>query len=142
MIARLYEASQAGVKIRLIVRGICSLVPGVKGLSDNIEVISIVDRHLEHSRIFIFCAGGEDQCFISSADWMIRNLDHRVEVTVPIHDRALRDELKAYLEIQLRDTTKARVITESQDNTIRPNGEDGRHSAQDEIYRWLDAGGG
>jgi len=142
MIERLYEASRAGVKIRLVIRGICSLVPGVKGLSENIEVISIVDRYLEHSRIFIFGSGGDDECFISSADWMIRNLDHRVEVTVPIYDRALRDELRRYFDIQMRDTVKARVIDKSQDNSIRPNGEGGKHRAQDEIYQWLRQGGG
>jgi len=142
MIAKLYEASQAGVRVRLIVRGICSLVPGVKGLSENIEVISIVDRYLEHSRIFIFRAGGENQCFISSADWMIRNLDHRVEVTVPVYDPLLREELKTYFEIQMRDNVKARVINEAQDNTIRPNGDGGRRRAQDDIYSWLQGNDG
>ena len=84
MIDQLYKASQKGVKIRMIVRGICSLVPGVAGLSENIEAISIVDKYLEHSRIFVFCNAGDEKIYISSADWMVRNLDNRVEVAVPI----------------------------------------------------------
>ncbi|HEU4365622.1 MAG TPA: polyphosphate kinase 1, partial [Candidatus Krumholzibacteria bacterium] len=99
MIELLYEASRAGVKVRLIVRGICSLVPGVPGMSDSIEVISIVDRYLEHSRIFFFANGGAERCFISSADWMTRNLDYRVEVAAPILDPALIAELRYYFNL-------------------------------------------
>jgi polyphosphate kinase len=137
MIDKLYAASKAGVKIKLVVRGICSLVPGIKGVSDNIEVISIVDKYLEHSRIFVFCAGGNEEVYISSADWMARNLDHRVEISAPIFDETLREELKRYLEIQFRDSTKARVINKSQNNQIRANDGAGDHRAQIEIYDWL-----
>jgi polyphosphate kinase len=137
MIDKLYEASQAGVKIKMLVRSICSLIPGVKGMSDNVEVYSIVDKYLEHSRLFVFCGGGDENIFISSADWMPRNLDHRVEVTTPVYDPSLRDEIKRYLEIQFRDSVKARVINAEQDNCIRANGGNGPHRAQVEIYDWL-----
>jgi polyphosphate kinase len=135
MIELLYTASRAGVKIRLIVRGICSLVPGVAGTSENIKVISIVDRYLEHSRIFFFCNGGSERCYLSTADWMTRNLDHRVEVTVPVLDAALSEELRYYFNLQLRDTSKARVIDEAQTNQYRRGQRN--HRAQVEIYRWL-----
>ena len=137
MIEKLYKASQAGVKIRLIVRGICSLVPGVKGLSDNIEVISIVDKYLEHSRILIFCNDGKEKVFLSSADWMIRNLDHRVEVTVPVYDKRLIAELKNYLDAQFHDSVKARVIDPDQSNQIRANSGQKALRAQHAIYRQL-----
>jgi polyphosphate kinase len=141
MIDELYNASAAGVRIHMIVRGICSLKPGVEGLSENIEVTSIVDKYLEHSRIFVFGNGGEELVYIGSADWMLRNLDHRVEVTVPVYDESLRSELKRYLEIQFRDSVKARVINESQDNEFRANGGAGGHRAQIETYEWLRAEG-
>jgi polyphosphate kinase len=137
MINKLYDASRAGVQIRLIIRGICSLVPGVKGMSDNIEVISIVDKYLEHSRVFFFHNDGANDCFISSADWMIRNLDNRVEVTVPIYDESLKAELWRYLEIQFADSVKARVINEEQDNLFRANGGSQPRRAQWEIQEWL-----
>ena len=85
MVSRLYAASQAGVKIRMILRGMCSLVPGVPGLSDNIEVISIIDRYLEHPRVLVFHNNGNPRYFIGSADWMTRNLDHRIEVSTPVY---------------------------------------------------------
>lgn len=137
MIEKLYAASKAGVKIRMLVRGICSLVPGVKGMSDNIEVFSIVDKYLEHSRLFVFCNGGDEKVFISSGDWMPRNLDHRVEVTAPIYDETLQREIKQYLDIQFRDSVKARVIDSKQQNKIREAAGQGRHRAQVEIYDWL-----
>ena len=137
MIERLYAASRAGVKIKMLVRGICSLVPGVKGMSENIEVFSIVDKYLEHSRLFIFCNGGDEKMFISSGDWMPRNLDHRVEVTAPVYDESLREEIKQYLDLQFRDSAKARVINADQDNQIRANGGNGTHRTQVEIYDWL-----
>ena len=90
MIAKLYKASQAGVKIKLIVRSICSLVPSIKGLSENIEVISIVDKYLEHSRLFVFCNNGNERHYLSSTDWMQRNLDRRAEVAVPIFDKHIQ----------------------------------------------------
>jgi polyphosphate kinase len=135
LIEALYEAGQAGVKVQLIVRGTCALVPGVKGVSDNIHGISIVDRYLEHSRIMFFCNGGNERCYISSADWMTRNLDYRVEVAVPVYDPEIRAELRYYFNLQLRDTARARVIDEALSNQYRRG--PGNHRAQVEIYRWL-----
>ncbi len=111
MIDKLYEASQAGVNIDLIVRGVCCLRPGVPGLSDNIRVISIVDRFLEHARILAVSAGGEMEVFISSADWMTRNLTRRVEVMCPVYDKGLRQMLLNLLHLNLRDNVKARELT-------------------------------
>ncbi len=111
IIARLYRASQAGVRIRMIVRGICCLAPGIPGLSDTITVTSIVDRFLEHGRIFVFHNGGDEAYFLSSADWMKRNMSHRIEVAFPIYDEKLRRELRAILHVQLADNTKARVLS-------------------------------
>jgi polyphosphate kinase len=136
-INRLYEASQAGVKIRMIVRGICSLVPGIPGISENIDIISIVDKYLEHSRIFVFCNGGEEKYYITSADWMIRNLDNRVEVATPIYDKNIQNELKNYLAIQFKDTAKARLINEKQNNPYRRLKLDRKYRAQEEIYEFL-----
>lgn len=119
LIKKLYEASQAGVKIILIIRGICSLVPGVKGWSENIEAISIVDRFLEHSRILYFYAGGEEKVFISSADWMVRNLDLRVEVTTPIYNDDLKSKLKKMLAIQIKSNVKTRMLDEGLSNSYR-----------------------
>lgn len=119
MIEKLYEASNAGVKIKLIVRGICCLVPGIKGMSENIEVISIIDRYLEHSRVLIFCNDGNEQMFITSADWMPRNLDYRVEVGVPVFDPGVRKQLREIIDIQLNDTAKARIIDAKQSNQYK-----------------------
>lgn len=115
LIEHLYEASSAGVEIDLIVRGTCSLRPGVKGLSENIKVKSIVGRFLEHSRVFLFRNGGDHEVYIGSADWMLRNLDRRVEVVVPVINEELRDYLRdTLLENYLRDTENAW--------TLRPDG--------------------
>jgi polyphosphate kinase len=119
LIDKLYEASSYGVKIRLIIRGICSLVPGVKGLSENIEAISVLDRFLEHSRIMYFANGGDPKYFISSADWMPRNLDYRVEVGVPIYDEKIKRQLKDHLDIIWKDNVKSRWHNEAQDNAYR-----------------------
>lgn len=108
MISKLYEASNANVKIKLIIRGICSLVPGVKGMSENIEAIGIVDRFLEHSRILLFHNNGNEKIYISSADWMSRNLDLRSEVSLPVLDPQIQADLKAMLNIQWEDRVKAR----------------------------------
>ncbi len=110
IIDALYEASQAGVEIKLNIRGICCLRPGVKGLSERIEVISIVDRFLEHARIMFFLHGGDERVFISSADWMPRNLDRRVELLVPVDDPPCRDRLIHILETYFLDTAKARKL--------------------------------
>lgn len=116
LINKLYQASQYGVKIDLIIRGICKLIPGVEGMSENIRVISILDKYLEHSRVMVFCNGGDERYFISSADWMIRNLDNRIEVTTPIFDKAIQNELRDMLQIQLNDNTKARLIDKDMHN--------------------------
>ncbi|MDB4104669.1 polyphosphate kinase 1 [Salibacteraceae bacterium] len=110
LINKLYQASKAGVKVRLIIRGICSLVPGIPGLSENIQVISIIDRFLEHARIYVFCNDNDPLYFISSADWMVRNLDRRIEVTCPIYDSSLKKEIDDVLTIQFSDNTKARML--------------------------------
>ncbi|TLS51037.1 polyphosphate kinase 1 [Paenibacillus antri] len=109
----LYEASQAGVKIELIVRGVCSLRPGVPGLSQNVRVISIVDRFLEHSRVFYFENGGDPEVYIASADWMTRNLTRRIELMCPVFDRKIRQSLIHLLELALRDNVKARELLSS-----------------------------
>lgn len=118
IIQSLYDASCAGVKVKLIVRGMFSLVPGVKGVSENIKAIGIVDRFLEHTRFMIFCNGdtGNEQVFITSADIMPRNLDHRIEVTCPIFDKNLKRELMDIFEIQWSDNVKSRILDEKQTN--------------------------
>ena len=121
MIDKLYEASRAGVKIQMIVRGICCLVPGIEGMSENIEVISIVDKFLEHPRLFIFGNNGNPKMYISSADWMTRNISFRVEVGCPIYDEAIKQELIDTFEISWADNVKARVIDQAQDNHYRPH---------------------
>ena len=107
LITALYRASQAGVHIDLNVRGICMLIPGRKGISENIRVISIIDRYLEHSRIFYFENGGTPEWFLSSADWMPRNLERRVELLFPILDEHNRSLLTYFLKIYFSDTVKA-----------------------------------
>ena len=134
MIKKLYEASSEGVKIKLIIRGICSLVAGVKGLSDNIETISIVDKFLEHSRVFIFYNGGDEKYFISSADWMTRNLDHRSEVAAPIYDKKIQHQLKEIIDTLWADNTKARILGSKQDNEYRQSTGKTKVRAQEAIY--------
>lgn len=110
MVNKLYEAAQAGVDIDLLVRGNCSLVTDVAGVSDNIRIRGIIDRYLEHSRIFVFAAGGEERVFIGSADWMPRNLDHRIEVITPIYDSEVKDEMKRVVDYGLQDTLQGRIV--------------------------------
>lgn len=110
MIDELYAASQAGVKIDLIIRGVCCLRPGVEGFSENIRVISIVDRFLEHSRLFYFENGGKSELFLSSADWMTRNLTRRIELMCPIYDDGIKEMLADILHLSLRDNVKARQL--------------------------------
>jgi polyphosphate kinase len=119
LISKLYDASKAGVKIRLNIRGICSLIPGQKGLSENIEAISILDKYLEHTRVYIFGNGGKEVMYISSADWMGRNLDSRIEVTCPILDAGIQQEMRDFLEIQWKDNVKARKLDSAQSNTLK-----------------------
>ena len=121
MVDKLYEASDAGVEIQLIIRGICCLIPGVKGMSENIEAISVVDKFLEHPRVFIFSNDDNPMVFISSADWMTRNLDNRVEVGCQIYDEDIKQEMIDTFEISWSDNVKARVFSEKQDNAYRKN---------------------
>src|ERR1700751_3731995 len=138
MINHLYKASQAGVKITLIVRGICSLVCGVREISENITGVSIVDKFLEHMRIFVFANGGDEKYFISSADWMTRNLDHRCEVAVDVRDKNVQRTLKTILEIQLSGNTKARILDQHLTNTYKkPGAHERKVRAQDEVYNYL-----
>jgi polyphosphate kinase len=125
MIDKLYDASNAGVKIQLEVRGICSLIPGVPGMSENIEALSIVDNYLEHSRIYIFGNAGNPEVYISSADFMTRNLDARVEVTCPIYDENIKKELIDIFDIGWKGNVKARYQSENLDNKykVRKNNE-------------------
>lgn len=140
MIDKLYKASQAGVKIQLIVRGICCLAAGVKNLSENIEIISIVDRFLEHARIYWFANGGDEQLYIASADWMTRNLDRRVEVAVPIYNLQLLNELKSILDIQWKDNVKARSLQLNEMNHYKTPSKTAKMiRAQHEIYRFLES---
>ena len=137
MIAKLYDASNAGVKIQMIIRGICSLIPGVPGLSENIEAYSIVDRFLEHSRIFIFHNEGKDDIYLSSADWMTRNLSYRIEAAFPIYDPDHREEILDFISIQLQDNVKARVLDGELSNTYRENVSDIAIRTQSEVYYYL-----
>ena len=121
MIDKLYEASRAGVKIQMIIRGICCLVPGVDGMSENIEIISIIDKFLEHTRMLVFCNNDNPKVFISSADWMTRNIEHRVEVTCPIYDKDIKQEMIDIFEICWNDNVKARILDETQSNAYRRN---------------------
>lgn len=118
MIEVLYAASQSGVKVDLIVRGICSLIPGIPGMSDNIRVRSIVGRYLEHGRVLYFANAGSPKFFISSADWMTRNLDRRVEVSVPITDPVLQSQIVQFLEDQMKDNLHARVLDATMSNKM------------------------
>ncbi|MCK9617553.1 MAG: polyphosphate kinase 1 [Lentimicrobiaceae bacterium] len=136
-INKLYQASNEGVKIKLIIRGSCTLQPGITGLSENIEAISIVDRFLEHTRVLVFANGGDEKIFISSADWMIRNFDNRIEVATPILDPEIRQELRTMLDIYLNDNCKARYIKFEKPNQYRKNGSQQRHRSQIEIYDFL-----
>ncbi len=136
----LYAASRAGVRVKLNVRGICCLRPGVKGLSDNIDVISIVDRYLEHARVFYFQNGGDDEIYMSSADWMSRNLDHRLETMFPVARPDLRKRLKGALDIYFADNVKAwRLLGDGTYERVRAGGS--RVRAQEVLYEEAAAAG-
>ena len=134
MVRKLYEASSNGVPIRLLVRGNCSLITGIPGLSDTIHINGIIDRYLEHSRIFIFAAGGEDKTFIGSADWMPRNLDNRVEVVTPVYDPQIKADLRKVIEYGLRDTCQGRVVDGKGDNQPWTSEEGTPFRSQEELY--------
>ncbi len=139
MMNKLIEASQAGVKVKMIVRGICCLMPGVEGMTDNIEIVSIVDRFLEHARVYIFCAGGKEKIYLASADWMKRNLSRRVEVAFPIFDQKIKDTIRHVIDLQLTDNVKARVVDIGGSNKF-VKGEGGGEPirAQVEAYRFFE----
>ncbi|MGB0367100.1 MAG: polyphosphate kinase 1 [Flavobacteriaceae bacterium] len=121
IISKLYEASRAGVQIDMIVRGICCLIPGVEGMSENIRVISVIDKFLEHPRVYIFENDGDPQMYISSADWMTRNIDNRVEVACPILDKDLQQELLDTFMISWNDNVKARLVNSKPQNVFVSN---------------------
>ncbi|MCX3266448.1 polyphosphate kinase 1 [Pedobacter agri] len=136
LISKLYEASQAGVKIELIVRGICRLIPGVSGMSENIKIIRIVDRYLEHGRIFVFNNLGEEDVYLGSADWMNRNIYRRIEVCFPIHDQKIKQEILAIIDIQKQDNTQA-VIIDDLMNNVPVNAGKIPVASQYAIYQYL-----
>lgn len=136
MIRSLYEASQAGVEIDLIVRGICCLRPGIAGVSDRIRVISIIGRFLEHSRIFYFANQGNEEIYIGSADWMPRNLDRRVEAVTPVEDPVLVQELKDILDLMLADNRQAWELAEDGVFTQRtPESDSDSHNTHDALMQ-------
>ena len=137
IIRKLYEASQAGVKIKLIIRGICCLLPGLKDLSENIEVISIVDRFLEHSRIYIFNNNGDKKYFLASADWMKRNLSRRVEVAFPVYDKEIQELIQEIIDLQWNDNQKARIIDQNQTNNYQLSSGKKKIRSQYEIYELI-----
>jgi polyphosphate kinase len=135
MIRKLYEASQAGVKVQLIVRAGCSLVPGRDGLSENITAHRLVDMYLEHARVYWFCNGSKDKILLSSADWMNRNLNRRIEVGFPIEDEELKMEIKTIINLQLADNIKLTSIGAPCE--VAKN-ESADHRAQAAIHSWLE----
>jgi polyphosphate kinase len=135
MIYKLYQAGNSGVETKLIIRGICSLIPDESG--DNIKAISIVDTFLEHSRIFVFCNNNKNLFFISSADWMSRNLDHRIEVTCPVYDTDLQEELRTQLDLQWKDNVKSRILNREQDNRYKKDESKPKVRSQVEFYKYL-----
>ena len=118
IISKLYEASNAGVKIQMIVRGVCCLIPGVKDMSENIKVIGVVDKYLEHPRIYIFENAGKPKVYISSADWMTRNFENRIEVSCPIYDIELQNQILDTFNISWKDDVKSRLINQSEEKVV------------------------
>ncbi|HDY7433377.1 TPA: polyphosphate kinase 1 [Vibrio vulnificus] len=137
LISKLYAASSAGVKIRMIIRGMCSLVPGLEGISENIEIISIIDRFLEHPRVLVVHNDGDPQVFISSADWMERNIDNRIEVMSPVRDARIKQRIIDILSIQFTDTVKARRIDKEMSNNYVERGNRKKIRSQIAIYDYL-----
>ena len=137
MMKKIYKAAKSGVKIELIVRGIFGLQLDKKGLKENISAISIVDKYLEHSRIFLFGNNGDEKMYISSADWMTRNLNRRIEVACPIYDEDIKSELKEMLSIQLSDNTKARILDPQLQNKYNDRSQDSKYRAQEDYYNYI-----
>jgi len=138
MVEKLYEAGRAGVKVQLLIRSICTLAPGIEGQSENITVHRIVDRYLEHARVFVFHNNGEPLYFMGSADWMNRNLHSRIEVVFPVYDAVLCEELDHILKLQLSDNMKAIWLNSSLENQRIP-APDGNPAiaAQEAIYNYV-----
>lgn len=141
MVQKLYEASQAGVPVDLLVRGCCSLVPGKKGISENIRAYGSIDRYLEHSRILVFKAGGKNLTFIGSADWMPRNLDRRIEVMAPVIDPEIKREMLAIIDMGLRDNISARVIDGNGTNDIHKTDDEAIFRSQSKLYEHYNEAG-
>jgi len=137
LVDRLYAASGAGVKVNLLVRGMCSLIPDLPGISENIRVISIVDRYLEHDRVYIFENGGDKKVFLSSADWMTRNIDHRIEVAVSILDPRVKQRILDIIAILFSDTVKARIVDKELGNRYVPRGNRRKVRSQLAIYDYI-----
>lgn len=137
LIDRLYFASSVGVNIRILVRGMCSLIPNLPGISDNIQVTSIVDRYLEHDRVYVFDNGGDKKVFLSSADWMTRNIDYRIEVAVALLDPRLKQQVLDILALLFSDTVKARYIDADLSNQYVPRGNRRKVRAQMAIYEYI-----
>lgn len=142
LIDRLYDASRAGVRIQLIIRGICCCIPGIEGMSDHITIRRIVDRYLEHGRVFIFHNNGQEEIYLGSADWMNRNIYRRIEVCFPLYEPRLRDEIKELIRLQLADTAAATPITAQSENPAadplsRSPLPEGTVRSQEAIYRYL-----
>lgn len=137
MVEKLYEASEAGVDIDLVVRGNCSLITNVPDVSTHIRIHGIIDRYLEHSRIFIFANGGEEKIYLGSADWMPRNLDHRIEVITPVYDPAIKGEMKRIVEYGLKDTLQGRIVDGAGDNLFwSEETEEAPFRSQEALYNY------
>lgn len=137
MVEKLYEASEAGVDIDLVVRGNCSLITNVPDVSTHIRIHGIIDRYLEHSRIFIFANGGEEKIYLGSADWMPRNLDHRIEVITPVYDPAIKGEMKRIVEYGLKDTLQGRIVDGAGDNLLwSEETEEAPFRSQEALYNY------
>jgi len=137
MIDLLYKANQHGVKITLIIRGICCIVPGIPGVSENITAFGVIDRFLEHTRVFIFSNGGDEKIFLSSADWMVRNLHHRIETMIPIFDKKIKKQIKDIIKIQIDDNVKSRRIHYKKNNNYRKSSSDIPVRSQMATYYYL-----
>lgn len=133
VVAKIYQASQAGVKIDIVLSGNCSLVPGIPGVSDNVHAVGIIDRYLEHSRILIFCNGGKNKYFLGSADWMPRNLLNRIEVMTPVYDEEIKDDLRRTVGYGLRDTANGRLVDGRGTDQLQ---EGELFRSQEELYKY------
>ena len=137
MIEKIYEASNAGVRIQLIVRSICCVAPGIAGQSEHINIHRIVDRYLEHARIFVFYNNGQPEIYLGSADWMSRNLHSRIEVIFPIYNEKLKEEISHILQLQLSDTKKAVLFRADLSNEKKASTGEPAIAAQQSIYEYV-----